>query len=85
MSFQNRRERARAELLFTLDEHGEAEVEVSPEGFHHDLESGRVNHDASLVVGSPSAIEASVPNLRLKRSAAPLGGIAGRLDIVMRV
>jgi hypothetical protein len=44
-----------------------------------------VHRDAGLVVGRAATVQPAIPLARLERVAVPGGGVAGRLDVVVRV
>ena len=78
---QELRQRRRADLLLALDEHGDPDrepVAVRPQ-------RRQVHRDARLVVGGAAPVEPPVPFGRLERVAVPVRGVAGRLDVVVRV
>ena len=78
---EDRAERGRARLLLALDEDRDADRQVAGVG----AERGDVRHDAGLVVGGTAAVEATVALLGLERRAVPVGVVAGRLHVVVRV
>ena len=74
-------ERRRAGLLLALDEDGDADRQVAGVG----AQRRDVRHDARLVVGGAAAVEAPVALLGLEGRAVPVGVVAGRLHVVVRV
>ena len=78
---EDRRQAVGADLLLALDEDRDADRQLAAV-----RAQGRdVGHDPGLVVGDATGVDPAVPLGRLERRGVPVGGVAGRLDVVVGV
>ena len=71
----------RADLLLALDEHRDPDAQLLAQH----AQRADVRDDARLVVRGTAAVEAAVALGGLEGRAVPVGVVAGRLDVVVRV